>query len=369
MTLSPAEQKKLLPQIRSTIGALEEVLNSGLTTASSSTSQALGVTFQSAAKLRLLRLASTLRSTNEEINRFVKDDKHFSQSRLMFFLNRSWLLCKGLQHAIETKDKKRLAKLLLSPETKKVKRLKVVCLGVTKKIAANSFCAFEFRLRSVGKREPYIWSTVFPMKPGAAIPAEGYLHLPQKQKFTAHVFLEKRVVQISNAMVSVAPNGVKRIQFTDDSKVESLDEFDQWKQFLKWDPKAAMKRIADQQVSPFDVETELQEEVFFSDFELEKPVAQKEKNRRVFYLKQHQTVFDLVVSDGVEGKATLNCLNQLQTKQNFGGTLFGAMHYSNCRFEIQPLTVFDDEKNELEYITISQKTVDKRALLAGIKFT
>ena len=369
MTITPAEQKKLLPQIQSTVDALEEVLNSGLTTASDSTSKALGVTFQSAARLRLLRLASTLRNTNEEINRYVKDDKDFSQTRLMFFLNRSWLLCKGLQQAIETKNSKRLAKLLMIPETKKVKQLQVVCLGVSKKIAGGNFCAFEFRLRSVKTRESFVWSTVFPMKPGVAIPAEGYLHLPQKQKFTANVFLEKRVLKLSNFVVSVSENGVKRIQFADKSTVESLDKFDDWKPFLNWDPPSAIKRIADQKVTPFDIETELQEEVFFADFELGKSAQQNDKNREVFPLTYKNTEFALLVSDGQEGKAAKESLVALRKKREFNVTLFGLMHYSNCRLEVQPLTVFNNDDNELDYITISKKSVDKRALLAGIKFT
>ena len=369
MTLTSAEQKKLLPQIQLTVDALEEVLNSGLTTASDSTSKALGVTFQSAARLRLLRLASTLRSTNDEINRYVNDDKDFSQTRLMFFLNRSWLLCKGLKHAIETNDKKRLAALLMTPETKNVKQLQVVCLGVSKKIAGGNFCAFEFRLRCVKTREPFVWSTVFPMKPGNAIPAEGYLHLPQKQKFAANVFLEKRVLQLSDFVLSVSGNGVKRIQFADQSTVESQDKFDDWKPFLKWDPSLAVKRIAEQNVTPFDLETELQEEVFFSDFELEKAVPQKDKNRNVFPLIYKDTQFALLVSDGEEGKAARETLAALQKKRESNVTMFGLMHYSNCRLEVQPLTLFNNDDNDLEYVTISKKSIDKRALLAEMKFT
>ena len=257
----------------------------------------------------------------------------------------------------------------MTPETKQVKQLEVVCLGVSKKIAGGNFCAFEFRLRSLKTRESFVWSTVFPMKSGTAIPAEGYLHLPQKQEFTANVFLEKRVLKLSNFVVSVPENGVKRIQFTDDSVVETLDEFDDWKPFLNWDAVAAIDRIANQKITPFDIETELQEEVFFTDFELGKAVSQKDKNRKAFPLIHKDTEFTLIVSDGVDGKALAESLTALQKSRNPNVTLFGLMHYSNCRLDVQPLTLFNNDDNDLDYATISKKSVDKRALLAGIDFT
>ncbi|MEM7560199.1 MAG: hypothetical protein AAF394_13855, partial [Planctomycetota bacterium] len=122
--MKAAEQKKLLPHLGRTIEALEEIMGVGLSTASGSTSKTLAVTFQEAARLKLLRLGSTLRGTNDEINRYLKDDPKFSQTRLLFFLNRSWLLCQGLQQAIKQKDTKRLQNLLWSPNSEPVKKLR-----------------------------------------------------------------------------------------------------------------------------------------------------------------------------------------------------------------------------------------------------
>ena len=92
--------------------------------------------------MKLLRLGSTLRSTHEEMTRYVKDDPRFSPTRLMFFLNRSWLLCKGIQRAIHMQDSVALEGLLWTAATKPVNQLRVVCLGVVKKIAAGSFLRF-----------------------------------------------------------------------------------------------------------------------------------------------------------------------------------------------------------------------------------
>ncbi|MFX6023674.1 hypothetical protein ABTF26_21800, partial [Acinetobacter baumannii] len=77
--------------------------------------------------------------------------------------------------------------------------------GVIKKVVPGAFCAYEFRLRAVGDNssitsgQRLLWSTIFPLKSDADLPAEGYLHLPQKQKFTAFQFLEGKTVKIENA--------------------------------------------------------------------------------------------------------------------------------------------------------------------------
>ena len=47
--------------------------------------------------------------------------------------------------------------------------------------------------------------------------------------------------------------------------------------------------------------------------------------------------------------------------------LFGVMHYSNGRMLVQPLTLF--EYGKPNYITISNKAIDRKALLATLKFT
>src|SRR5437660_12604105 len=91
-----AERSKLQTVLDQLAGAVEELLLSGLTTASEATRQTLSVALQEAARFRLLRLGSTLRGTMEELGRYTKQDPLFSRRRLTFFLNRSWLLSRGL---------------------------------------------------------------------------------------------------------------------------------------------------------------------------------------------------------------------------------------------------------------------------------
>ena len=365
MKLSAADQKKLLPHLRRTTEAIEEILTSGLTTANEGTCQTFGVTFQEVSSMKLLRLGSTLRNTYEEVRRYVKDDPRFSQTRLMFFLNRSWLLCRGIEKAVDDKDAPQLEKLLWTAPAKKVKSLSVVCLGVVKKIAAGSFCAFDFRLRDVKTGRPLNWSTVFPMKADTEIPAEGYLHMPQKQKFKAGVFLERQVVNITDAAITEADDASAVIRLTDDSKVTAADPFEDWEQFLTWEADAAVRRIQQHDISPFDVETELQEEVVFGDYQLGKEDT-SETDRIVFPLTYRNTEFDLTVSSSLEGKSAVKELKAAGKKKSCSA-LYGLMHYAACRLVVQPLTLFTN--NKPEYITISDSSVDRKALLSALRFT
>src|SRR6478672_6751150 len=81
--------------------AVEELLLAGLTTASAATKQTLAAAMQEAARFRLLRLGSTLRTATEELGRFTSHDAAFSRKRLTFFLGRAWLLSRGLSHALQ----------------------------------------------------------------------------------------------------------------------------------------------------------------------------------------------------------------------------------------------------------------------------
>src|SRR5438128_9404241 len=104
MNLPPAERKKLASLLDELGRAVEDLLLTGLTTASEATRQTLGVAFQEASRLRLLRLGSTLRGANDELGRFTRNEPEFSRKRLGFFLNRAWLLGKGIGRALKDDD-------------------------------------------------------------------------------------------------------------------------------------------------------------------------------------------------------------------------------------------------------------------------
>ena len=69
-----AERPKLRAVLDQLAGAVEELLLSGLTTASEATRQTMNVAMQEAARFRLLRLGSALRVAMEELGRFTRQD-------------------------------------------------------------------------------------------------------------------------------------------------------------------------------------------------------------------------------------------------------------------------------------------------------
>ncbi|MCA9109651.1 MAG: hypothetical protein KDA52_06870, partial [Planctomycetaceae bacterium] len=284
---------------------------------------------------------------------------------LAFFLNRAWLLAKGIARALQEDDDAEFDRLMWMPPITKVDELRVVTIGIVKKVAAGAFCAFEFRLRSVDDGRSLIWSSVFPLKSGTSIPPEGFLHIPQKQKFTASIFLERKVVTLRDVGVMGGDNETGRIQLRDESTVTTGDELDDWDRFLQWDVAPAVERIQKHQPGPFDLDVEFQEEVVLSDWDISSPES-RDDGKSSYPITVHGVVFNGQVSDGIEGKATHKALkNMINARQK--PLLYGLMHYESCHLVLQPLAFFTDDGPE--YITISQEAIDRKALLQTIKFT
>lgn len=162
MKLEQVDRKKLLPLLTELTAAVEDLIVTGLTTASESTLKTLNVTFQETSRMGLLRLGSTIRSVNDEVMRYTKNDKDFSRKRLSFFLNRSWMLSHAIRKAIEQNDAVHFEKLMRTLSPTPIEKLEVVTFGVVKKVATN-FVSFEFRLRAIAdsahikKGEKMLW--------------------------------------------------------------------------------------------------------------------------------------------------------------------------------------------------------------------
>jgi hypothetical protein len=357
MNLSRVDRRKLLPLLEELARAVEELLLSGLTTASEASRQTLHVSFQEASRLGLLRLGSTLRAANEELGRFTRNQPDFSRKRLSFFLNRAWLLSHGLIRALRDNNESEFDRLLWIPASDPVERLEVVTLGVAKRVAAGAYCAFEFRLRTVppagavpeGKR--LTWSCIFPIKQGVEIPPESYLHLPQKQKFKAAVFLEGQTVVIEKAAVALDGFGGGRVSLGDQSTVAAGEAFDDWERFQSWEPSAALDRIRSHRPSPFDLEVEMQEEVVLHDWKIEEPFERDDQGPTVFPVVCGETTFDAVVSRGSEGRALHQAMAKLRKKK---------------QRTLQPLAVFN--RDGPEQLMLSDEKIDRAALLKALKF-
>src|ERR1700735_5377128 len=94
------DRKKLTPLLEDLTTAIEDLLLTGLTTASEATRNTLNVSFQESSRLGLLRLGGTLRVACEELSRYTRNNAEFSSKRFSFFLNRAWLLSRGLSMAV-----------------------------------------------------------------------------------------------------------------------------------------------------------------------------------------------------------------------------------------------------------------------------
>ena len=367
-----ADRPRLAAVLDQLAAAVEELLLGGLTTASEATRQTLNVAMQEAARFRILRLGSTLRVAGEELSRFTKHDPAFSRRRLTFFLSRSWLLSRGLSHALHTADEKEYDRLTWSPPTQPLPRAEVVCLGVVKKVAAGTFVMFDFRLRATADAGPVkagqrlTWSAVFPVKPGQDIPPEGFLHLPQKQKFAPYLFLDRKAVVIENASVSADESG-GRVVLGDASTVTLGAAFTDWGRFLDWSPVPALDRLRKHSPGPLDLDTELQEEVVLRDYEIGPPADGDEPGQTVYPVSAGELALQAVVGPAAEGKTLKKNMDELRKLKKNRPPLLGLMHYERCRLILQPLATFTIDGPD--YITISKENVNKAALLKAMSFT
>lgn len=370
MKLADVDRKQLLPMLSTLAGAIEQMLLSGLTTASDATRRTLQVSFEEASRLRLLRLGSTLRVASEELGRFTRNEETFSKRRLSFFLGRTWLLSRGLSRAIERGDEAHFQQLLFVPPSTPTPPLEVVTLGVSKKHVKNTFCGFDFRLRTIAEAgeipagHPLVWSCIFPLKAGVEVPPEGFLHLPQKQGFKPHIFLEEPATLIQGAAVALDERGGGRLVLGESSKLTQREKFADWSRFGEWQPQAAIDRAAQHSPGPFDLEIELQEEVVLTNYEFSDGPRERE-GQVVYDVTQRGVPLELVASGGSEGESLRAALTDLaQAKSR--PPLFGLMHYQMCRMVVQPLSLLTPSGPQ--HLMISEKDIDRKALLAALKF-
>jgi hypothetical protein len=368
----PADRPKLKAVLEQLTAAVEELLLGGLTTASDSTTKLVNTALQEAARLKMLRFGGTLRSLGENLARFEKQKATFSRARLTFYLNRTWLLCRGLSKALGDADEALYDRLSWVPASQPLPAVEVVCMGVLKKVAA-AFVAFEFRLRATAEAPPVkagqrmTWGVVFPVKPGADIPPEGFLHLPQKQKFSPYLFLEHKTIDIRNAAVAFDESGGGRISLNEASTVTIGKDFAGWANYLAWSPVPAVERIRRHTPGPLDLDTELQEEVVLRDYAIDPPHAGDDPGQTVYPVASGGMAVQAVAGDAAEGKALKKELDAIRKLKKNRPPLYGLMHYERCKLVFQPLTTFASDVPD--YITISKEQVNKAALLKSMSFT
>lgn len=145
---------------------------------------------------------------------------------------------------------------------------------------------------------------MFPIKTGQDIPPEGFLHLPQKQKFAPYLFLERTTLSVANASVSGDEVSGWRLSLTDASTVTVGKPFADWNRFLAWTPEIALERLVKHTPGPLDLDTELQEEVVLRDYTIGAPEDGDEPGQSVCPITAGGLALHAVVGAAVEGKAS-----------------------------------------------------------------
>ena len=105
------DAKGLLALLDELAQMIENLVRTGLTSATPATRVKLEAVFKEASRRKLLRLGASLRYVNEEIGRFLADDGTFAVRRYAFFLHRSWLLAKGTRLGLAKQDDRLVASL------------------------------------------------------------------------------------------------------------------------------------------------------------------------------------------------------------------------------------------------------------------
>lgn len=368
MLPAAAERPKLRHTLDQLSNVVEELLLGGLTTANDETRRAIEQTLQEAARLRLLRFGGTLRVVADDLARFQAQDPLLSRSRLTFFINRAWLLARGMARALEKEDEKEFDRLTHVPGAQPLASVEVACLGVWKKLTASAVM-FQFRFRALADSgvvktgDAVYWSSTQALRYKGFTP-EAYLYLDQKQKFTPSILLERNAATLTNAVAAADEVGGWRLTLTDKSTVTAGAAFTDWERYLNWTPDAALERLNRQTPGPLDVATELQEEVVIRDYTIGAPTDGDEPGLTAYPVTAGGREFRAVVGAGTEGKALKAAFDELRKRDTVRPPLYGLMHYERCRLVLQPLTVFPTTGPR--YVTISDEKVDKGALKAAM---
>jgi hypothetical protein len=382
MSLPPQSQRRRLQGFLTDLaGSIEDLMSSGLSTASAATLERLDVGFREASQQRLMRVGSTLRIVNEEIRRYLDEDSSFSSRRLAFFLNRAWLLSRSLARALADADESAWQGLLLTPAPRPLPAFTAIALGVAKKVAVNVFCAFDFRLRILELEAsaepdllpvdsdalhtmPLVWSAIFPVK-NPEIPAEAYLQLQQPQKFYPGMLL-KKPVRIEGGAISRG-SGSPRLLLGPDSQVKEADlAVANLDHFCSWDRAATGQRLRNHRASPLDLDVELEEEIVLHDWRLGKREPERLGDRHVYPLTAAGVEYSAVVTDGVEGEALNDTLARLH-RQPERSPLFALLHCELGRLIVRPLSLLGGKWPI--HLALSDSKVGTQELLKMFKFT
>ncbi len=360
----PLEDPKGAAELATELAKLiEDLVRTGLTSATPATRTKLEAAFKEASRRKLLRLGASLRYVNEEIGRFLSDDGSFQTRRYAFFLHRSWLLAKGIKLALARGDAGLVAALTAGAgaQPKPAGPIEAVTIGIHKRVTA-SLVAYDFRLRVTASEraelrgKSLVFSLVFARKKD--VPAEAYLHLPQPQKFAPVLFRNKNVISIADAAVLPDDRGGGRLVLGPKSTVVEGAAFDRYEDLYVWDPDGAEARATAHAPTPLDLAVELQEEVILDAFD----VAQGADGA----LRVHGAGLSMRVAlpAAEEGLDLREKLEAGSKKKKDKPRLFGTVHYEFGDLVFSPLSFL--EESGPVHLTVSDQNLNLSALLGSL---
>lgn len=374
--LPAGEQKKLAALLEELARAIEDLVRTGLTSATEATRQKLDVSFKEASRMKLLRLGATLRYVNEEVGRFLAHSDAFSARRFVFFTHRAWLLARGLGEALQEKNDRVLVRLsgTGARDPQPVRSIDVVTLGVAARTVQNN-CSFEFRLRVLKADDPalvgrsLVFGLVFGRK-SADISAEAFLHLPQPQKYNPKVFTERQVLTVTGAAIAFDERGGGRLLLGPKATVTQQGKpAGGWEPYLAWQVGPALARARSHAASPLDLPNELQEEVVLADWTCKEDKPRATAERRVFTISAPGLELDAQVPTGADGK-TLGGHLETHAKRKPDpkkppAPLYGLVHYELGRLVLTPLATLAAEGPT--HLTLSNEKINLSALLGSLQ--
>jgi hypothetical protein len=370
-----SQGKALTIALTQTSTAIERLLQTGMSTSSEHTVAQFGESFSHISSLGVTRLGSNLRLLTQEIQRYVKQDDAFSARRLSFFLNRSWLMCQGLQEALQQQNETLWQSLNLTPSTETLNDLEVITLGVSKKLIANVFAAFEFRLRVLDQQhalagKTLIFSLVFSLASKgkeATVHPEAFLDFSQPQNYYPR-FLLSHAMRFSHAKISHETEQRARLTLTPDSTATALHPIahqDGLSTLARENPETVREQLINYCPSPFDLEIDLQSEILLETWEMgdtrHDPAFE---DRYVIDISAAGMDYIALVSSYTEGEALLLALNALK-KSASRPPLFALMHYELGQRVLQPLSVL--EENGPRHLMLGQDKTDYKKLLKKLR--
>ena len=354
--------------------AMEDLVLSGTTGASKASEEKLSVAFSEASRNGLLRLGSTLRIVLEELRRFSSDPpeqagRDFAPDRLSFFVGRAWILARAMANALEKGDEAAFDQLEQKSETRPVDGLRVVTLGVIRRVVPGAFAAFEMRLRPADDATaqclppgPLVWSCVFPMKAELKVPVEAFLTLQQKQGFKPNAFLMKKVIEISQCQISLG--SPTRVLLGPQSTVTTTDDFDEWGRFSHWDRAAFIERLETHTPSPLELPIELSAEAVLMDWTmgpLEDPGQAHPRPYRVASLTADQVPYRMRIDLDAEDLAK-HVVKAASSSAR--PALFGLVNVEFGHAIFTPMSLM--RSSGPDYCSINTKKIDKAALVRAL---